>query len=428
MIELSLELFVGAICGFGLGVWLGSRRLFKAARHIQEYLKGKRDLQDLRFGRATDPLHQALKPIAEEQERVSILEDEVRRVTRIATLLDEIPDALIVVDADQVIQFTNRAFQKLFCEIEARPGGGLLETFRDHRYVVAIEGVLETQEPAESTISRENPTGEPVIHRLRISPLPDSNEGCWMLISDITDEVTTEQVRQDFFANASHELRTPLTLINGYVETLQDGLADNPEVLEKSLGVMAKHGDRLARLVDDMLTISRLEGPYQNLNLKEFLLVECANDIVGSLSNIIANKQADVVVAGPEDGGLYLGDRFYWDQILLNLIENAIKENQRSGLKIVIAIQPTEDGYQISVKDDGVGIASSDLPFVFKRFYRAEKHHSNNRVKGTGLGLSIIKRAVEAHGGTIDLFSEPGSKTIFTIHVPNAQPTLSDKS
>ena len=112
------------------------------------------------------------------------------------------------------------------------------------------------------------------------------------------------------------------------------------------------------------------------------------------------------------------GDRFYWTQILFNLVENALKQNTDSPLQISVLVKVHDDMLNISVCDDGVGIPAGDLPFIFKRFYRVEKHHSQKEIKGTGLGLSIVRRAIEAHGGTIDATSNPGQQTSFNIAIP----------
>jgi signal transduction histidine kinase len=116
-----------------------------------------------------------------------------------------------------------------------------------------------------------------------------------------------------------------------------------------------------------------------------------------------------------------IGDQFYWTQILFNLVENALKQNPSIPLQIRIHAElDRDDNFKIHIADNGIGIPATDLPFIFKRFYRVEKHHSQTQVKGTGLGLSIVKRAVEAHGGTITATSNPGIETIFTIAIPKS--------
>src|SRR5690606_15901368 len=132
------------------------------------------------------------------------------------------------------------------------------------------------------------------------------------------------------------------------------------------------------------------------------------------------------VEAAPETSWTLVGDRFYWDQILFNPIENALKQNAEPGLEIVVRFALVEGPYRITVTHDGIGIPAADIPLVFKRFYRVQKHHAQSQVKGTGLGLSIVKRAVEAHHGRIEVESRPGVETVFTITVPQSTARMSD--
>jgi signal transduction histidine kinase len=141
-------------------------------------------------------------------------------------------------------------------------------------------------------------------------------------------------------------------------------------------------------------------------------------DIVERLEPLIREQQAEVRIELHDPEATLHGDRFYWAQILFNLIENALKQNPQPGLRVVIRSERVGEGLRLEVVDHGIGIPAADLPFIFKRFYRVEKHHSQNQIKGTGLGLSIVKRAVEAHGGTITCESAPGIRTSFRIDLP----------
>ena len=228
-------------------------------------------------------------------------------------------------------------------------------------------------------------------------------------------------MRKDFVANASHELRTPLSIINGYLENMVEGDIDNPALMQRSLGVMQKHGDRLARIVEDMLVISRLEsGEAAALNLSPFPLQDCIQDVLERLEPLITQRNAVVKTTFENNSLSLLGDRFYWTQVLFNLTENSLKQNPKSAITLDIGFALSDGGVQIWVSDNGVGIPSADLPYIFRRFYRVEKHHNQESIKGTGLGLSIVKRAVEAHNGTIEVSSVPGQKTTFTIHLPES--------
>ena len=236
----------------------------------------------------------------------------------------------------------------------------------------------------------------------------------------MTAEHQLEQVRKDFVANASHELRTPLAIIQGYLENLLDNdLIVEPEMARRFLTIMRKHTDRISHIVEDMLVISRLEsGVATVLKIEPFRFRSCVKDVLERLESVIRNQNADMIITIPDPDLVMQGDRFYWTQVLFNLVENALKQNPRGGLRVEIGCEQAGEGIQIWVSDNGVGIPCADLPHIFRRFFRVEKHHSQEEIKGTGLGLSIVKRAIEAHGGVIGVTSEPGSETKFLITVP----------
>ena len=236
----------------------------------------------------------------------------------------------------------------------------------------------------------------------------------------MTDELQLEQVRKDFVANASHELRTPLAIINGYLENLlEDEMLEKPETARRFLVIMRTHTERISRIVDDMLVISRLESGAANvLNIEPFPFHACIEDILERLEADIRNQCANIRVTMSDPGLIMQGDRFYWTQVLFNLVENALKQNCHNCLCIEIGCEQVADNIQVWVADNGVGIPGDDLPHIFLRFFRVEKHHSQQEIKGTGLGLSIVKRAIEAHGGTISVVSHPGRETRFVITVP----------
>ena len=206
---------------------------------------------------------------------------------------------------------------------------------------------------------------------------------------------------------------------SGYLENLtEEGGLENKELARKMLSTMDRHVVRINRIVEDMLVISKLEsGDAAPLKISTFNLATCVRDVSERLELVISKQDAKLKVGVPELE--LVGDHFYWTQVLFNLVENALKQNSNLPVIISIEARKSEDGSVIvTVSDDGIGIPNADLPFIFKRFYRVEKHHSQTQTKGTGLGLSIVKRAVEAHGGTISATSVPGVTTTFTISVP----------
>jgi len=334
------------------------------------------------------------------------------------TLLNEIQQGVVIVDDRLQIKFANRTIARLFHRPTIQRNRPLLDEIQDHQLHATLQSALQSRKRVVSDM-RFVSTGIAGRHyTLEAAPLPTSAEGgAWLMVQDITDQVMAEQIRKDFVANASHELRTPLTLILGYIETLRGEVGGDPEFIAKCLGIMEKHGQRIVRIIDDMLTISRLEGTSGVLNMEPFPVRDCVQDAVDRLAPILEGRDTKIVIDFPESGGIINGDRFYWDQLFTNLIENAIKENPSPGLVIRVTGQWSPTQCTLTIGDNGVGIPAHEIPFIFKRFYRGGRHHASG-IKGTGLGLSIVRRAVEAHGGTIDLRSTPGKETVFTIRLP----------
>ncbi|MFM2171237.1 MAG: hypothetical protein RI957_1466 [Verrucomicrobiota bacterium] len=348
-------------------------------------------------------------------------------------LLDGLSDALFLVDQSGMVCYANIAARQMFAERNV-VGQSPQAVFPDARFIEAIHQCEKTHQPVVQRLvlpqqlsplgARENRGVNAWL--LDVAPLPPEaypEAKLRVLLRDLTAEFQSEQVRKDFVANASHELRTPLAIIQGYLENLLEtgGLRDHQQAA-RFLSIMSKHTDRVSRIVEDMLVISRLEsGEAAALSIEPFEFHSCVQDVLERLEHLIVSQQATVDYSQVERRLVISGDRFYWTQVLFNLIENALKQNPRPGLKVVVTGSQQDNGIHITVADDGIGIPSSHLPFVFKRFYRVDQNHTNSAIKGTGLGLSIVKRAVEAHGGSISVSSMPGRETKFSIELPVTQ-------
>lgn len=351
------------------------------------------------------------------------------RTELLRRLVESIDDGLLIAGEDLRVLFVNRGAAR-FLPVAANPiGRPLLECVRDHRIAdfVAAARAEGQRARTEFVITSTEADGSLEERTCSVEAAPLNGDtplgqqrGVLVILRDETDKRAVEKIRRDFVANASHELRTPLSIINGYLENLSSGDLSEPIQIQRAYAVMKKHADRLARIVEDMLLISRMEsGQADVLKIEQIDLQSCALDVVQLLSTLIATQNAQVSVAVENGASPKIdGDRFYWEQIFFNLMENALKENPGKGLQITIRIRKAGRGcLEIEVADNGVGIPHGDLPFIFKRFYRVSGHRPRE-VKGTGLGLSIVKRAVEAHHGTITVRSQPGIETAFTIKVP----------
>ena len=346
---------------------------------------------------------------------------EVRR------LLDALPDPFFSISDNRKIIRHNTPAAEIFKGREI-DGRSISQVFLDAPLIELINEAISSGSALSATLQLSSNSALSVHEKgksshwaVEINPvsLQSDKVEIQLLMRNITASVVADQVRQDFVANASHELRTPLSIISGYLENLtEEGGLDHKPLAEKMLATMTRHVDRINRIVEDMLVISKLESnDSAPLNVEEFRLVDCVHDIVERLDLVIKNQKATVIEEIPDI--TLKGDLFYWTQLLFNLVENALKQNANSPVQVKISATRDDKGTTtISVIDNGIGIPRVDLPFIFKRFYRVEKHHSQNQVKGTGLGLSIVKRAVEAHGGTITASSTPGVETAFIITLP----------
>ncbi|WP_395732797.1 sensor histidine kinase [Prosthecobacter sp.] len=411
----SLSLFLALMLGACLFAW---------ARREKYWTKRWEGVAKNLGLRARDadllPMHSTTVLLARQQAEQQA---EQRRVFE--SLLDEISQGLVLVDDGLRIRYANAPLKKLLNRKEIHVGRPLIEDVRDHQISDLVQESITEKRHTTRRIQMlpsdvgagSNLGGRYFI--IEAAPLAaDVGGGAWLMFQDVTESAMTEQIRRDFVANASHELRTPLTLINGYIEMLQEDSAKSSPMMKRSLDVMEKHGKRIARIIEDMLAISRLEDASSSLNKEPFDVRDCAEDAADHLAPMLEGRDARIELDFPKGDCLLTGDRFYWDQIFTNLIENSIKENAKPGLVIRVSGEWRKDECILKVSDNGIGIPAHDLPFVFKRFYRGNKHHSSTQVKGTGLGLSIVRRAVEAHGGTVELTSSPGIETTFTMRLP----------
>ena len=335
-------------------------------------------------------------------------------------LLTEARHGILVVNEDMSVRLWNKAFARMYPESKLRTGTAMNTAGLPEEMTAAMSRAISIGQRTVVQLlhTSKGATESGSYHRIETAPLasPDARGGGWLIAEDITEQIQTEQIRKDFVTNASHELRTPLALIHGYIETLQSGMFKGSTSIQRCLEVMDKHSRRMMRIIEDMLTISRLESADSQLQYEPFSVRSCVEDVLEHLTPLIDLRQPHIDVRIPATGILH-GDRFYWDQIFTNLIENAIKENPEPGLQVCVTGEWTASETVLRVIDNGVGIPAEDLPFVFKRFFRCAKHHSQD-VKGTGLGLSIVRRAVEAHGGKISVQSEPRVRTEFLIRIP----------
>jgi two-component system, OmpR family, phosphate regulon sensor histidine kinase PhoR len=244
-------------------------------------------------------------------------------------------------------------------------------------------------------------------------------KGVVVVLHDISAIRRLEKMRSEFVANVSHELKTPVTSIKGFAETLLDGAMEDKELLRNFLEIIYKESDRLHRLINDILDLSKIEQKRVPLHTIKFNLVELMHRIGQNLQEKVHSKKIDLILPNPDQRIELEGDHDRLQQVFTNLIDNALSYTPEKGTIQVVAEE--KDGeIQISVMDNGIGIPEKELGRIFERFYRVDKGRSRNS-GGTGLGLSIVKHLVESHHGHIHVESIEGKGSCFRVILPKSQ-------
>jgi two-component system phosphate regulon sensor histidine kinase PhoR len=337
----------------------------------------------------------------------------------VQAIVGALADGLVVADGERRIRLMNRAFGEAFHIDPRRTGGTLLETVRDAAVERLLGEALTLGETRYGAITL-NRAGDAERH-LEVVAEPIKDEpgkvsGAVILFRDITELRRTEAMRRDFVANVSHELRTPLSILRGYLETLLENPKQPPAELLRIFEVMERHSNRLNLLVDDVLTLARLEGPGVALDLTAVRAGTFLRGIMRDWERKFATKNLQTELDVPEDLPLLHVDEGRLQEIIYNLLDNAVKYSQPGGRIRVSAVR-NGDRISLNVSDNGGGIPARDLPRVFERFYRADKAR-HRELGGTGLGLSIVKHIAQLHGGGVEAESELGRGTTVRVHLP----------
>jgi two-component system phosphate regulon sensor histidine kinase PhoR len=384
-------------------------RYYTLRQHLNEYAKSIRQKPDENSNvKELESISSAISSlISTFNVQHSILDAER---SRLATVLDQITDGVLIADTHGLIQFANPAAGKLFQFINPI-NHSIVEVVRHHQLVEAWRRCQQTGQMQSESVE------VPTRHQfLQLVVIPDQHtSGSLLLVQDLTRLRRLETVRRDFVSNLSHELRTPLASLRALAETLQDGALEDPPAARRFVDQIQIEVDALTQMVNELLELSKIESgrfsldrsPVAAYDLLESaarrmqlqaeradltLRVECAND----LPNLQIDSQR-------------------LEQVLVNLIHNAVKFT-RPGGEIVLSAEPDDGSIRFAVHDTGVGIPVDEVSRIFERFYRVDKSRTGN---GTGLGLSIAKHIVEAHGGKIWAESTEGRGSTFYFTIPH---------
>ncbi len=343
------------------------------------------------------------------------------RQAELAGVFEAMTLPAFVANQDAQLLASNKAAKLQFGEVPE--GTSLYLKFRLPEARNAFESVIKTGAPTHFEYHERVPIER--WFRVDVSPLVDTKSsisGCLFVFRDTSESRNLERMRTDFVANASHELRTPLASLSGFIETLKGPARNDEKAREHFLTIMQAQAARMARLIDDLLSLSRLEmRPFADLSDTVDLVV-LARQVIDTLGPAASENNVEIVSEFGTDRFVVSGVRDELVEVMENLIENACKYG-RSGKKVVVSIKHgkgTDEGFVVfSVRDFGPGIAQDHIPRLTERFYRADSGNDPSQ-KGTGLGLSIVKHILSRHQGRLFVTSKIGEGSTFVAFLPNS--------
>lgn len=328
-------------------------------------------------------------------------------------------EGVFAVDSElRIISMNEAASALLRVDANAVKGRPMLEAVRNTALRDFVQGALASTTPVEAELSVGQ--RDPLLLKVQGAKLHDGNGrimGAVVVLNDVTRLRRLEEVRQDFVANVSHELKTPITSIKGFVETLLDDPEPTPENTRRFLQIVEKQANRLDAIIEDLLSLSRLEqtkGPA-SLKLEHAPLRPIINAAVELCQHQADLRAIHIRVDCPQELKASVNPPLL-EQGLVNLINNAVKYSE-DGQAVLVRAGLREEGLVIDVVDEGTGIHANELDRIFERFYRIDKARSRD-LGGTGLGLSIVKHIAQAHSGRVSVVSVPGEGSTFSLHFP----------
>ena len=337
---------------------------------------------------------------------------------KLEAVLDNISTGIMVTDAERKIILLNPAAEEILgVRQEEALGSRIIESFSSRELDTTVSKAADGEsidEQIELLYPRK------MYLQIKSNPVVTSEGDVAATVSaieDITALKRLNMIRQDFVANVSHELRTPVASVKALTDSLLAGAAEHKETADRFLKDLDQEVTRLSQLIDDLLTLSKLETKEAVLQVEDIQLGEIVKECLDSKDLLAEEFGVDMEVELENTGMLVNGDRQLLRTALNNLVDNAIKYNHPGG-KVVIRVLQDDDHVILQVQDTGIGVPREELPRVFERFYRVDKARSRE-TGGTGLGLSIVKHIADLHGGGVDVTSVEGEGSIFNIRIPN---------
>ena len=352
-----------------------------------------------------------------ERESLRLAADETEE--HLTAILSSMEEGVMVVDTSHIIRLANPSLQRLFALKSPPTGQTVLAALRLPLLESMLHEALASNRPQQEEMTVPLTPGHLPLH-LIVSTTPfqgaDGVLGGIAVFRDVSRLRKLEELRREFVANVSHELRTPLSIFHGHLENLLDQEEFPPDELRPILAVMRKHSLRLNALVEDLLTLTRLESRRDPLKREPLALPAFFADLETDWQNKVGGKSIVFTTEVADGTPLLFADPHRLRQVLDNLLDNAVKYTPVNGA-IGLRARPAGDLIELRLSDSGAGIPPGDLPHIFERFYRADKARSRE-LGGTGLGLSIVKHIVLAHGGSVAAESTVGKGTTVALTFP----------
>lgn len=407
----------------GLGVALYRLRQHRLSlRALEQAVRQRRRfLVEEGLGSASEEWDNLCKAINISTEELDRLQQyRTSQLAQLEATLGSLQEAVLIVDGGNRILLANEALQNIFPAAKNIFNQRLELVLQSREFLDYVEAVRSERSIAQHPIKFDKGSDSvwAEVTGTLVPPL-DGQKDQWALfvLHDITHQRKLEAVRKEFVANVSHELRTPLSVIKGYTETLVDEHRDMPlDDRERFLHTIERHTERLNSLLDDLLTLSRLESINPGLAPEKISLSNLITSLVDDFQGRPSSTEHRINLSlDPQVGDVSI-DPLKVSQIVENLLSNALKYTP-AGSVIDVSVQQLEDSVEVGVSDNGPGIPAEDLPHIFERFYRVDKGRSREK-GGTGLGLSIVKHIVQLHGGKAWVESELGQGTSFYFTLP----------
>ena len=424
LLAIRQAVFLGFLFALGLAFVFGSMLAGGIIKPINKIIHASHRFSEGDFSRkifysAEDEIGELAKNLNKMAEDI---ENKVKEVNiqsqQLRAVFNSMIEGVIVLDNKARVVSVNHTVEAIFGIKKKETEGKLfLEVIRNNDIADEIKKVLRDA----GSVSKELALIWPVqkIFQVNVSPIIDKGtaSGCLLVIHDITEIRRLETMRRDFVANVSHELKTPLTSIKGFVETLLGGALDDKDNSRHFLEIIQEHADRLNGLINDLLELSHIESREIKLDTEKIELSALIERVISGFRSQL-NKKSIKVENSISRELIVSADKDKLDQVITNLLMNAVKFNKDSGFIKIYSEIMQDNQIKIVVEDSGLGIPAKDIPRIFERFYRVDKARSR-QLGGTGLGLSIVKHIIELHGGKVGVESTEGlgSKFWFTLPI-----------